>query len=70
MTPNHLIENSPAIVLPSLNSELAKLKTAMCRHLPPRALRLQILLAARKSVSNAGVLKALSSARRHNHAYP
>ena len=70
MNPNHLIENYLAGLLPSLNSQMEKLKAAVCRHFLPTARRLQIYLAVRKSVSNAGALNAFSSPRRPCHAHP
>ena len=70
MNPNHLIQNRLAWLLPLLNSQNQKLKTPLRRHLPPTALCLQILLAVRQSVSNAGALNALSSPRRQYHAHP
>ena len=70
MNPNHLIQNRLAWLLPSLTCQMEKLKPAVCRHFTPTALRLQILLAVRQSVSNAGALNALSSPRRQYHAHP
>ena len=70
MNPNHLIQNRLAGLLPTFTCQMEKLKTAVCRHLPPTALRLQIYLAVDKSVSNAGALNALSSPRKQCHAHP